>query len=423
MHGNRTIALGTVFAGDFRLEHLLARGGMGSVYAAEQLSTGQRRALKILHEDIYKDTAMRARFEHEARVVARIQSAHVVQVIGAGVDPESGRPWICMELLEGSTFEDRYPLGVPVPPGDLSLLLSQLGHALAAAHREGIVHRDVKPENVFLARSSLVGLPFLVKLLDFGIAKTITDTKAGTMAMGSPYWMAPEQIHGQQPVSPATDVWALGLLSFRLATGQLYWRALRRGDENPLLVFHEISSGKLTPPSERLRERGSGVQLPEGFDGWFLRCMEADPRRRYPDAGAALAELLRMTPGSMPTLPSTPERPGAPPSTRPAPASRPAAPPTSPSRPRTLLLRHRQSRTAAEVLREYGEDLSIDGLRLRTRSPLPVGTAVMLDIRTADDRTVATGSGAVVEASEESMQVRFSSLGGPLVDELARRGR
>jgi serine/threonine protein kinase len=110
---------------------------MGSVYLAEQLSTGQRRALKILHEQFTADAAMRARFEQEARIVARIQSDHIVQIIAAGVDAESGHPWICMELLEGSSLEVRFPVGVPVPRGDLPMLMEQLGHALGRPTRSG----------------------------------------------------------------------------------------------------------------------------------------------------------------------------------------------------------------------------------------------------------------------------------------------
>lgn len=415
MIGNKTLAVGTLFAGDFRLLGLLGEGGMGSVYLVEQLSTGQRRALKILHEQFTADASMRARFEQEARIVARIQSDHIVQIIAAGVDAESGHPWICMELLEGSSLEVRFPVGVPVPRGDLPMLMEQLGHALGAAHEERIVHRDLKPDNIFLTRARMVGVPFLVKLLDFGIAKVILEARPNpTMALGSPYWMAPEQIDGRRPVSPATDVWALGLLTFRFLTGHLYWKALRSGNESPLLVFQEMITGRYTPPTERLRELGLTATLPEGFDGWFLRCLAQDPSRRFPDARAAMEAFRRLgSPLERDTLPSAGV---SPPSTQ-----APPTPPTPPSRPRTLLLRHRQSRSAREVLLEYGEDLSIEGLWLRTRTPLVVGTPVVLDIRIAQDLQIAAGSGTITEATAEGMFVRFSGLSGQLVDELARK--
>jgi serine/threonine protein kinase len=417
MNGNQTLSVGTVFAGDFRLLGPLGQGGMGSVYLAEQISTGQRRALKILHEQFAADPAMRARFEQEARIVARIPSDHVVQIIASGVDLESGHPWICMELLDGSSLESRFPLGVPVPWRDLRILLDQLGHALSAAHAAGVVHRDLKPDNIFLARPRIVGLPFLVKLLDFGIAKVLQEARPNpTMALGSPYWMAPEQIDGRRAVSPATDVWALGLLVFRLLTGQLYWKALRDGNESPLLVFQELNDRHFVPPSKRLQELGRSCSLPAGFDRWFLGCVCRDPSGRFPDARAALEAFRQLpAPDEHDTLPSA----GVLPATQDAPPS--PAPPTPPSRPRHLLLRHRRCRDAAELLREYGDDLSLEGLWVRTSAPLPVGTAVLIDIRMADEVQAANGSGAVTEVHADGMFVRFSGLSGLLVDAMARR--
>jgi serine/threonine protein kinase len=263
----------------------------------------------------------------------------------------------------------------------------------------------------------MVGIPFLVKLLDFGIAKVLREARPNpTMALGSPYWMAPEQIDGRRAVSPATDVWALGLLAFRLLTGQLYWRSLREGTESPLLVFQEMNARRFTPPSERLRELGLSCALPAGFDPWFLRCVHHDPSERFPDARAALDAFRQLpAPEERDTLRSA----GASPPTEDAPPS--PSPPTPPSRPRVLLLRHRRCRDAVEVLREYGDDLSLEGLWVRTSAPLPVGTAVLLDIRMADDLQAAAGSGVVTEVHADGMLLRFSGLSGPLVDAMARQ--
>jgi serine/threonine protein kinase len=415
------LPLGAIFASDFRLLQPLGQGGMGAVYVAEQRSTGQLRAIKILRHEFQADLAMRARFEQEARIGARILSAHVAQIIAAGVDSTTGYPWICMELLNGATLEQRYPLGVPVPPGELRVMMEQLGHGLGAAHREGIVHRDLKPENIFLARSPVAGLPFLLKLLDFGIARALSDSRPGTTALGSPYWMAPEQIQGNRAATPATDVWALGLLAYRLATGQLYWKALRRGDESPMLVFQELADPARVAPSQRLREQQAPAALPEGFDRWFLRCLALEPSARWADGAEATRAFLELQPATLLTLPSVPTLP-APPGPAMAPPQS-TLPPSSPSRPRALVLRHRSCATAREVLREYGSDLTLEGLWIRTSKPLPAGTMVSLEIRGASELLMASGGGTIGEVNEQGMMLRFSALSGPLVDEMARQSR
>lgn len=169
---------GSVFAGDFRIERALAMGGMGAVYVAEQLSTGRKRALKLLLPSLVESERSRERFEQEARVASRIASDHVVEVVSAGVDPASGAPWLAMELLEGETLAGRVERAGPLPPAETLEVMRQLCHALGAAHASGLVHRDIKPENLFLARPRRDGVPFTLKILDFGIAKLTEDVRA-----------------------------------------------------------------------------------------------------------------------------------------------------------------------------------------------------------------------------------------------------
>lgn len=157
------------------------------MYVVEQLSTGRRRALKVLHAQLNDDEGMRARFEREARVGARIESEHVVEVLAAGMDAESGLPWLVMELLEGEDLADHLARQGPLDHAHAGAIGAQLCHALAAAHSVGVVHRDLKPENVFLAKARRLGADFTVKVLDFDIAKIVADAKSRTTdAVGTP---------------------------------------------------------------------------------------------------------------------------------------------------------------------------------------------------------------------------------------------
>nr|MCU0658478.1 hypothetical protein [Polyangiaceae bacterium] len=181
-------------------------------------------------------------------------------------------------------------------------------------------------------------------------------------------------------------------------------------------------------PSQRLREQQAPAALPEGFDRWFLRCLALEPSARWADGAEATRAFLELQPATLPTLPSArssllPSAPTLPaPPLQPPPSQHTRAP-SSPSRPRALVLRHRSCTTAREVLREYGSDLTLEGLWIRTSKPLPAGTVVSLEIRGASELLMASGGGTIGEVNEEGMMLRFSALSGPLVDEMARQSR
>lgn len=311
---------GAVFAGDFRVERRLARGGMGAVYVVHQISTGRRRALKIMVSHTVDDRAARARFQQEAQVGARIESDNVVQVVAAGVDPESGTPWLAMELLQGQDLGARVNAEGPLPLDVAREALKQVGHALGAAHRVGVVHRDLKPENIFVAEPRRPGVPFTVKLLDFGLAKVMSESRSvvTTASMGSPMWMSPEQTREASRVSPATDVWALGLITFWLLTGRYYWRAPNSDTLGMIELVREIVQEPIEAASERAARLGSPGLLPDGFDGWFARCVTRTPSERFADGGTAVAALLPLLGGAM----TASDRPGPAPSPAPDPVAR-----------------------------------------------------------------------------------------------------
>jgi serine/threonine protein kinase len=162
---------GSVFAADFRIVRRLSQGGMGTVFVAEQLSTGKPRALKLMLPQLVADPVLRMRFAQEARIGSQIDSEHVVEVVGAGVDAATGMPWLAMELLRGEDLSQVIAHRGAMPVGEVLAVFEQLCHALGAAHAAGIVHRDLKPENLFLAEARRAGAAFTLKVLDFGIAK------------------------------------------------------------------------------------------------------------------------------------------------------------------------------------------------------------------------------------------------------------
>ncbi|MEI7894793.1 MAG: serine/threonine-protein kinase, partial [Myxococcales bacterium] len=289
---------GTLFARDFRILRRLDSGGMGAVYVALQESTGMERAVKVMHPQLVTDPSLRKRFEQEARVASRIASEHVVQVVGAGVDDATGAPFLAMELLRGESLAQHLSKRGAMTLSETREFLVQLTHALGAAHAAGVVHRDLKPENLFLAEARRADAQFTVKVLDFGIAKIVADAvTTGTAALGSPIWMAPEQTSRGTLIAPATDVWALGLIVFRMLTGHLFWREAEHPQGSMTGLLREVLLEPIGTASARASEQGAGYRLPPGFDSWFARCVVREPHARFRDAVEAfrgIDGLLRM---------------------------------------------------------------------------------------------------------------------------------
>lgn len=283
---------GSVFAGRYKVIRRLGAGGMGAVYQAEQLSTRKHRALKVLTNRFGADEKAQARFVREATVGAEIQSDHVVDVIGAGIDEPTGLPWLAMELLDGMDLKRLVDKRGTLEPAHLVDVFSQLGHGLGAAHAAGVVHRDLKPENVFVARTRTAGAPFLVKILDFGISKITREAvvSTDTATIGSPMWMSPEQINAE-PVSARTDVWSLGLLAFWAVSGRVYWKAAYGKRVTVQALFAEQLFADIVAPTERAQAYGVAERIPPGFDDWFAQCVRREPGQRFADAAAATKAL------------------------------------------------------------------------------------------------------------------------------------
>ncbi len=265
-----------------RLVRLLGEGGMGSVWVADHLALKTEVAVKFLLADLVRRSpAMLARFEREASAAARIKSPHVVATFDSGV-MEDGTPFIVMELIEGETLTERVGRAGPLSVGETGLLLAQVAKALRKAHKLGIVHRDIKPDNLFLVDSGKLesdGEPvaeeLFVKVLDFGIAKqteTANITHTGAM-FGTPRFMSPEQLMSTKDVDYRADLWALAVVA--------YWSLTQRppfDGETLAVISMAVCQGGFTPPSQL------DQSLSPTINAWFARAFDLDAQRRFGSA-------------------------------------------------------------------------------------------------------------------------------------------
>jgi len=221
-----TMEPGSVIAGKFRIERVLGEGGMGIVLAAHHLHLGRLVAIKVLKPEALAHKDIVARFANEARSASRIQSEHVARVLDVGAF-DSGEPYMVMEYLEGCDLSKYVRQRGPLAVGEAIDYLLQACEALAEAHVAGIVHRDLKPANLYLTRRA--DGSNCVKVLDFGISKAaLSPDQAAPQNMtqtssvlGTPGYMAPEQLRSSKHVDARTDIWALGVILHELLTGRL----------------------------------------------------------------------------------------------------------------------------------------------------------------------------------------------------------
>jgi len=286
----RGLEEGAVFAERYRVARCIAAGGMGAVYEVIHLETERRRALKVMHPHTIERDDLRARFKQEARVAAGVESEHIVDVFDAGFDEKTQMPFLVMELLRGEELGKYLQRVKRLPHDEVLMYLHQTSLALDKTHKARIVHRDLKPENLFLCERD-EGPP-RIKILDFGIAKIIAEgaTKDNaTKSLGTPLYMAPEQFMPGGKVSPASDIFALGMIAYTLLVGAPYWRDEQTSSEN---VFSFVMAA-MNGPKEPATERASrvGVSLSPAFDEWFVKVCAKAPADRFPSASMAVQAL------------------------------------------------------------------------------------------------------------------------------------
>jgi eukaryotic-like serine/threonine-protein kinase len=292
------LPIGTILGSRYRVLRELGRGGMGAVYLAEHVTTGNHVALKVLHGAAAGDPDSVERFRREARAPAKIGSESVVKVLDADVAMElGGVPFLAMELLVGEDLQKLVRSRGRLHPQEVVNMLTQVARALDKSHAIGVVHRDLKPENIFLHQRE--DGTTVVKILDFGISKLVSAamTSGGAMTrtgevMGTPLYMSPEQAAGRVSlIGPASDVWSLGLIAVYLLTGETYFQGNTIPD-----VLAKVLGHAMYAPSRRW------TFLPPAFDAWLMQSCAREPAARFRSAGEQMAALPMALQADAPTL-------------------------------------------------------------------------------------------------------------------------
>jgi serine/threonine protein kinase len=271
---------------------------MGSVFKALHLPFNEIRALKVISHGLMENAAFRRRFEREAILARKLQHPNAVRVEDFD-EADNGQPFIVMEYIDGQSFRKLIEAEGPLPVFRCCTILSQVASALDAAHRMGIVHRDIKPDNIMLAKGAKRDL---VKVLDFGIAKlnssitrpsgpgmgdiedTVPSTEAGTI-IGTPEYMSPEQIRGktEEEVDGRSDIYSLGVVAYQALTGEL--------PVTGNTPFEKLMAQVQSPPRP-IQSTAAASHIPHRLCVLIMNCLEKSPERR-PASAAALIEELR----------------------------------------------------------------------------------------------------------------------------------
>ena len=293
--------LNTLIDGRYRVLSRLGDGGMGIVYRAEHTYLNKEFALKVMRPT--RDVVDRQRFEQEARLASRIRHRNVVEISDFGILP-TGQPYFVMELLRGETLGEAIYQG-RIKPLLACLIAAQVASGLLAVHKQNVVHRDLKPDNIFLldldaaaageereeSESDPPGQVNFVKIMDFGIAKSIDNKLTGTgMTLGTPEYMSPEQATGEK-LDWRSDQYSLGCILYEMLTGELPFAG-----KTAFEVMNKHLSSPPVPPRQRRPENAAGIPL--GLEKIVLSMMQKKPANRFPSM-RAVEQALREVAASM----------------------------------------------------------------------------------------------------------------------------
>ncbi len=273
----------------YEILKLLGRGGMGSVYLARDLLLDREVALKILKGTASEEGLFRERFKNETRSAASLSHPHVVSVFDAG-ETSGGVCYMAMEVVSGGNLEERIEREGSLPPDEAVRIAAEVARALSYAHEKGIVHRDVKPQNVLLTESGAV------KVADFGIAKAADSTTvtATDLILGTVRYLSPEQATGAE-VGPASDLYSLGITLYEMLTGEVPFDA-----ENPIAIAMKHVREAPTPP------RRAKPEISPALEAINLKLLSKDPEHRYASAAELSEDLARYLDGQRPVALAAP---------------------------------------------------------------------------------------------------------------------
>ncbi len=283
---------GQLISGKYRVERLIGSGGMGTVWLGHHEVLGTRVAIKFIRRAFAERPDARRRFEIEARAAASVKTRHAVDVYDYGLT-DTGLPYIVMEYLEGESLSEVLVRRGPMAPHEVSSIISQAARALTKAHQSGIVHRDLKPDNIFLATNVEHddAAPYVVKLVDFGIAKILDTAQTGQFGgptqdgavIGTPNFMSPEQLTVGGAPNALTDLWSLGACTFAAFTARIPFEGEVLGD-----IVLKVCMHPMPVPS------AYNAAVPAGFDAWFSRACARDPKKRFQSAEELAEELAKV---------------------------------------------------------------------------------------------------------------------------------
>lgn len=284
--------VGTTVGGKYRLDRIIGRGGVGTVFAGVHTWTGRDVAVKMLHVQYAEERAVVDRFLTEARAAAVLRHPNVVDVLDMGKD-DDGAVYMVLEHLEGESLARRLERRKRLEPEEAAAIVLPVMDALADAHEQSIIHRDIKPENIFLAiDGKRRSVP---KLLDFGIAKVLAvgsarATRTG-MVIGTPAYMSPEQADGMSEVGPGADIWSIGVLLYECLTGTLPFPS-----ESPTATLVAIMTSSAKPL------RVAAPDLPVALANAVDRALSKDQSQRWPNMRAFAEAISLAVPGALERL-------------------------------------------------------------------------------------------------------------------------
>jgi serine/threonine-protein kinase len=283
--------VGTTLGGLYKMRRLIGSGGMGEVYAAEGRS-GEKVAIKVLHDKAAQDKDLVARFNREASIAATIQSPHIANILGAGKDRD-GRLWIAFELLSGEGLDERLRREQYLSFAEVAPVVDDALQGLGAAHKAGVVHRDIKPANLFIEKRRLTAREIAhdeseerTRILDFGVSKirhpkgqrSEPSLTAFDATLGSFAYMAPEQVRGSARVDERADLYALGAVAFRALSGRLPFE----GQNALTLIALKLDREPPTLSST------TGDEWPSSIERFLGKMMARDREKRFANADEAL---------------------------------------------------------------------------------------------------------------------------------------